>query len=511
MRAALAGRDVLMVMPTGAGKSLCYQLPALMREDAHDRRLAAGLADGRPGRGARAGGRRPRGADQQPAGSGARIARRLPACAAATCDCSTSRRSGSPRPASSRRSRACASACSSSMRRTASRSGGTTSAPTTSSCREAARALGARQIFACTATATPRVARRHRRAARPARRGARDDRLRPPEPLLHRRARDERHGPRRRIAAVLADAAARPAIVYAGTRARSEELASCLRRPLGVRVAAYHAGLERERAPRRSARFMDDEVEIVVATNAFGMGIDKPDVRTVCHAAVPESLEAYYQEAGRAGRDGEPARCLLFAAGRDKGLHVHFIKQSAPGRRATRAGRSTARSGRSSRATGCRRVAIQRHFGDRAAPRVTMRRRLLRRLRPRCRCPLRRPLGAGARARSPRRRAGGRARAARCERRRGRRAVELDRAIVEVVPAPARGRSHARRRDPARRALQGRRAERLRLARALRRLRALSRRQALGRVDELIDRGVLRSTGGRFPKLAAVTALDSSG
>lgn len=112
-------------------------------------------------------------------------------------------------------------------------------------------------------------------------------------------------------------------IVYGGTRDRCEELAALLRRQ-GVSAAHYHAGLtDRDRV---QDDFMAGRVRVVVATVAFGLGIDKPDIRFIVHAVPPPSLEAYYQEAGRAGRDGLPARCLLMYAPSDRGTltrHAH--------------------------------------------------------------------------------------------------------------------------------------------------------------------------------------------
>ncbi|HST89988.1 MAG TPA: ATP-dependent DNA helicase RecQ [Ktedonobacterales bacterium] len=117
--------------------------------------------------------------------------------------------------------------------------------------------------------------------------------------------------------------AERPGIVYAATRRHAEEVAAALRER-GVVAAHYHAGLKADERERIQDDFMEDRVEVIVATTAFGMGVDKANVRFVYHYDISDSVDSYYQEIGRAGRDGEPAEAILFYRPADLGLRRFF-------------------------------------------------------------------------------------------------------------------------------------------------------------------------------------------
>jgi ATP-dependent DNA helicase RecQ len=325
-QAALQGRDVLVVMPTGSGKSLCYQLPALLRDDVTVvvSPLVALMQDQVEALAARGlGGQAALVNAQQDASANAEALRRASGGHLRLLYVAPERFAAPGFLEQMAAARVglfvvdeahCVSQWGHDFR------------PDYFRLADAARALGAATIMASTATATPRV------AADVARRLRLRDPLhvatgfdRPNITFVV--ARPAPHEKRALVVEALRAQGALPAIVYTGTRAGAEELAADLSGALGEPAAAYHAGLDRQHRAQVQRSFLADEVRVICATNAFGMGVDKPNVRTVLHASVPASLEAYYQEAGRAGRDGLPARALLLAENRDKALHVHFIKR----------------------------------------------------------------------------------------------------------------------------------------------------------------------------------------
>jgi ATP-dependent DNA helicase RecQ len=327
VQAALEGRDSLVVMPTGGGKSLCYQLPALAGEAlvVVVSPLIALMAD-QLGRLRQAGVNAAMLASGMAEGHNAQALRSISSGEARLV-------LAAPERFASRAFREtlatrevglfvvdeahCVAEWGHDFR------------PDYLRLHDAIEALGRPAVMATTATATPRVAEEIA-----ARLGLRDwlavrsgfDRPNLTFDVVALEGKGAVARKRATLLYALERDDARPAIVYCGTRKDTGEVTALLREH-GLDAVSYHAGMSPDARRSSQEAFMSGGAEVVVATNAFGMGVDKADVRTVVHWAVPTSLEAYYQEAGRGGRDGQPGRALLLASRMDLGRLIRFINE----------------------------------------------------------------------------------------------------------------------------------------------------------------------------------------